>query len=283
MRVFIVSCCLLAAPALHAQKLSIEAFAGLANYQGDLQESRYTLSQSRPAFSLGLGYALTPRFSLRGLATIGSIQASDRYNKRIELRERNLNFTSAVYDASLTGIYHLNDLSQKRFTPYALAGISVFRFNPYTRDENGDKTYLRDLGTEGQGLAAFPDREPYQLVQFSIPLGAGLKYVVNDNVNIGWEFRFHKTFTDYLDDVSTTYADEDALRTLRGQKAVDLAFRTDELKADVAYPASGVTRGGSRYKDWYYFTGITASFRLNSSGDGLPSRRGNGSGCPKVF
>lgn len=274
----------MAASIASAQRLSVEGFAGLANYQGDLQESRYTLSQAKPGLAIGLGYALTSRISLRGLATLASIQASDRYNTRTDLQERNLNFSSRIYDASLVGIYHLFDLTEKRFTPYVFAGVSVFHFNPYTRDSAG-KVFLRDLSTEGQGLSQYPDRKQYQLNQFSIPFGAGIKMVVNDKVTIGWEFRFHKTFTDYLDDVSTTYVDYNTLVAARGQRAADLAFRTDDINRTAVYPADGVVRGGSQYKDWFYFSGITASFRINTSsneGTGSFLRKRSGVGCPKI-
>jgi opacity protein-like surface antigen len=268
----------------HAQRLSVEAFAGLANYQGDLQENRYTLAQSRAAISLGLGYALTDKFSIRGLATLGSIQADDKYNTKSLLQGRNLNFKSKIYDASLVAVYDFFSLDTKRFTPYVFAGISAFHFNPYTNDSSGKKVFLRTLSTEGEGLPQYPDRKLYKLNQISIPLGGGIKFVVNDNVTVGWEFQFHKTFTDYLDDVSRTYVDYNTLLAARGQTAVDLAYRGDELKnGNPSYPSDGTIRGSSKYKDWYYFSGITASFRIITKKDGqVRARRGGGSGiaCP---
>ena len=42
-------------------------------------------------------------------------------------------------------------------------------------------------------------------MQFSIPMGGGVKIAVNESFNIILEYGIRKTFTDYLDDVSTTY------------------------------------------------------------------------------
>ncbi len=93
---------------------------------------------------------------------------------------------------------------------------------------------------------------------------------------------FRKTFTDYLDDVSSTYADEALLLANNGQRAVDLAFRTDELKGStIAYPAANTQRGNSDFKDWYYFAGVGVSFRLSPVFNTGGNRSGgNNLGCP---
>ena len=84
------------------------------------------------------------------------------------------------------------------------------------------------------------------------------------NIAIGWEFRFNKTFTDYLDDVSTTYADYNILITGKyGVSSAEMAYRGDELKGgSQTYPAAGTKRGNPKTKDWYYFSGITITYTL---------------------
>lgn len=246
------------------ERLSFEGFGGFANYQGELQESPYTFSQSKAAFSLGGRIELADRLFLRGLATYGNISASDKYSSNSFRRARNLDFNSKIYDASGTIVYELFNLSEKRYTPYAFAGISVFHFSPYTYDSSGVARWLVSYGTEGQWLSQYPDRKAYKLNQISLPFGAGIKFAVNKNVAIGWEFRFNKTFTDYLDDVSTTYADYNALITGRnGLKAAELAYRGGEIKGgSQVYPAAGTKRGNPKTKDWYYFSGITITYTL---------------------
>jgi len=75
-----------------------------------------------------------------------------------------------------------------------------------------------------------------------------------------------KTFTDYIDDVSKTYVDQAILGAARGPRAVDLAFRSDELKDNtLSYPSEFTVRGGEKFKDWYYFSGITLSIGLTNA------------------
>ncbi|MES2880762.1 MAG: DUF6089 family protein, partial [Bacteroidota bacterium] len=140
--------------------------------------------------------------------------------------------------------------------------------------------YLQPLNTEGQGIQGYPS-QPYKLMQFAIPFGAGIKYAISDKVHLGLETGLRKTFTDYLDDLSTNYADANDLLAQRGQLSVDLAYRGDELpNGDINYPAKGQTRGGAKYKDYYYFTGLHLTFKLGNSEGG---RTKSGIGCPTVF
>ena len=277
---------LLSATAVYSQgilkNVSIEAFGGLANYQGELQENTYTFSQSQPAGALGLSYAFTDKLSLRGLITYGHIQAADSYSSNLQRRQRNLSFYSKIYDASLTGVYEFFDIMEKRYTPYVFAGVSVFNMGPYTYDSLGKKIGLGTLSTEGQGLPEYPDRKKYNYQNISIPFGGGIRFAVTRNVSLGWEFRFNKTFTDYLDDVSTKYIDPNILFAARGPKAVEMAYRGGELKnGSPAYPVAGTVRGNPKTKDWYYFSGITISYKLFNDRDFNRGNGGKGIPCPK--
>jgi len=277
--------CFLGLP-VFAQRLSAELFGGISNYQGDLQESRFTFSQSNASFGVGLSYQYTNHLSFRGMATFGKIQADDKLNRDSSLIKRNLNFHSNIYDLSLTGVYDFIDLSEHRFSPYVLAGVAFFHFNPYSTDASGNEVNLRSLTTEGQNLPQYPDRKMYSLNQFSIPFGGGVHFAATDKITLGFEIRLHKTFTDYLDDVSKTYVDQATLLSVRGQQSVDFAFRGDELENPLPYPPDGTVRGSPTFKDWYYFTGLTVNIKLpTGSGDGIFSgggRHGKTSklGCP---
>lgn len=266
------------------ERSSIEAFGGFSNYQGELQDKMYTFAQSKPAFSLGGSLAVTNKLSVRGLATLGRLHAADKYSNDESRLARNLDFNSRIYDASLTVVYDIFDISEKRFTPYVFAGVSVFHFSPYTFDKTGTKLWLHGYRTEGQGLSQYPDRKQYALDQISIPFGGGVKFAVNQNISLGWEFRFNKTFTDYIDDVSTTYVDRSVLLAARGAKAVELAYRGGEtVHGSPVYPAAGTKRGNPNTKDWYYFSGITLSYRLfaREANYGAGGRGGKDLGCPK--
>ncbi len=103
--------------------------------------------------------------------------------------------------------------------------------------------------------------------------------MLSDKVQLGLEAGLRKLFTDYLDDVSGNYADQQDLLNARGQQTVDVAFRGDEIPGSTLnYPAKGEQRGSPKSKDYYYFTGLHLTFEI---GDGLFSGRGKkGVGCP---
>ncbi|MBW7892476.1 MAG: outer membrane beta-barrel protein [Chitinophagaceae bacterium] len=264
------------------KNISLEAFGGFANYQGELQEKTYTFSQALPAIAAGASYAITDKFSIRGLITYGNVKAADSLSTDVMRRQRNLSFRSKVYDASLTGVYEIFDIMEKRYTPYVFAGVSIFNMGPYAFDTSGKKVGLRNVGTEGQGLPEYPDRKKYNYKNFSIPFGAGIRFAVTRNVALGWEFRFNKTFTDYLDDVSRTYVDRSTLLAARGPQAIQMAYRGGELKdGNPVYPAGGTKRGNPKTKDWYYFSGVTVTFKLFNDRDLNTGNLRRGIPCPK--
>src|SRR5450755_3916769 len=239
----------------NAQNLHLNLFAGTSNYSGDLQDKGFTLSQSHFAGGFGVSYDITDHFSVQSALTFGTISANDKYGRN---KARNLNFNSAISEVNVGVQYFITPLSEHVLTPYVFAGLAVYHFNPYTTDTAGAKTYLKPLSTEGEGF--IQGKNNYNLTQFAIPFGAGVKFSLSDNVNVGLELGYRKLFTDYLDDVSSTYVDQATLLTNRGSEAVELAYRGNELKNGNPYPAAGSRRGGAKYKDWYYFTGLTASF-----------------------
>ena len=282
MKIFTLSLLCIFSFNIQAQRFHLNTFLGMANYQGDLQDKRFTFNQAKFAIGAGPSYELSEKLSLRGMLTIGKVAADDKKNSRNTLR--NLNFTSSITDASLVVEYDFKNLNDFSFTPYVFGGFGLYRFIPTTRDSSGIKRNLKPLSTEGEGF--YQNRKYYSLNQVNIPFGGGLKFVLNDNIQIGLELSMRKLFTDYLDDVSTTYVDEALLLANRSPKSVELAFRGEELKNGSTYPAGGTQRGSPKNKDWYYFTGLTTSFRLGWGHDSAPGGGGGGNrskkgiGCP---
>ncbi|MEO6316122.1 MAG: DUF6089 family protein [Chitinophagaceae bacterium] len=242
-----------------AQKFHVDLFGGFSNYQGDLQEKRFTTGQAKPAVAVGIKYDLSNHFSVRSNFTYATLGAADKYNRQADLRARNLSFHTKITEGNLLLDYNLLNLNYHRLTPYVFAGVAVFHYNPYAFDSLGNKTYLKPLSTEGQGLAAYPNRKEYALTQFAIPFGAGIRWKFTETITLSYEVGLRKTFTDYLDDVSKNYVDASLLAAAKGPKAVEMAWRGDELKNGTSYPADGTIRGGPRFKDWYYFSGLTIS------------------------
>jgi hypothetical protein len=241
---------------------TIGLLAGAMNYQGDLKPNSFTFQHSNLILSLILRKPLSRWFAVRAGATIGKVEAADRYN-RDYLQRRNLSFASGIKELFTFLEADVLDISTKKFTPFAYGGIVLYHFDPYTLDANNNRVYLQPLSTEGQGLPGYPDRKVYKLTQFAAAFGGGLRFAFTDCTSIALEFSQRKTFTDYLDDVSTSYIDRNALLAAKGQLAVDLAYRGDEAHNPSPYPPDGEQRGTPSEMDWYYFMGISADIRIN--------------------
>jgi hypothetical protein len=240
-----------------AQNFHFATRLGLANYQGDLKARSVALSQAKFLFSLGVRYDLSEHVMARSYLTLTGLGADDKKGTAL-MKQRNLNFHSKIFDWEVTGQYSLFSLNNKWWTPYVFAGIGLFHFNPSTRDENGTKTFLKPLSTEGQGF--MPGISEYKLWQLNIPFGIGAEYSLNEDMRVGLEMGYRKLFTDHLDDVSGNYVDESRLFTAKGQKAVDLAYRGDEVGAG-PYPPPTEMRGNPKHKDGYYYIAVTYTLR----------------------
>jgi hypothetical protein len=240
-----------------AQNFHFATRLGVANYQGDLKASSVSLSQAKLFFSLGMRYDLSEHVMARSYLTLTGLQADDKKGTAV-MKQRNLNFRSKIFEWEISGQYSIFSLNEKWWTPYVYAGVGLFHFNPSTEDLNGNKTYLKPLSTEGQGF--MPGIAEYGLWQLNIPFGIGAEYSLNEDMRVGLEMGYRKLFTDHLDDVSGNYADESRLLTARGQTAVDLAYRGDEVGAG-PYPSPDVMRGSPKHKDGYYYIALTYTLR----------------------
>ena len=230
-----------------------------------------------------MNYELKDQIMLRGGFTYAIVGGADRFSEDAELIKRNLAFETRVFEFSAMGEYYFFNLYDRRYSPYIFAGLAVYRYDPYAYNGTTQKIFLKPLSTEGQGLPGYANRKPYSLTQPALPFGGGIKFAVTDNLRVGLEFGMRKLFTDYFDDVSTTYADQNDLLAARGQLAVDMAYRGDEVPTgSPTYPTKGEQRGGEKNKDYYYFSGLHLTYRLGGDGGGGGGRNGGKSktGCP---
>lgn len=274
----LLTCCLF----VHKSwaQLSLSAGPGIMKYQGDIDVNSYSLQGFKLCLAGGLQYQIG-HIIVRSDFVSGSIAGSDRESRK--RRNRNLSFATNILEFSLMGEYDLFDLSkgEKKITPYLFAGIGYFHFNPYAFDSAGTKQYLQPLGTEGQGLPLYPDRPMYSLTQTNIPFGGGLKYRLNSNFTFAVELTSRILNTDYLDDVSKTYPNPQALLAARGPMAVKFSFRKDEINPNANFP-EGLRRGNPGSNDNYFNTNFKITYTLTRrSGFGMQKVRNGGSlKCP---
>ena len=238
----------------------IGIMGGSSYYLGDINSKHFDYMM--PSGGIVIRKNIDRRIVVKSELLLGNIRADDARNRNDTMKlNRNLHFRSPIYE--LSGQVEFNFLPYETgnslypFTPFIFAGVSLFRFNPKAEANNGEWISLQPLGTEGQGTTSFQDRKKYALTQFSIPMGGGFKIAVNKTFNIILEYGIRKTFTDYLDDVSTSYI---------GGNLIDMSPLGIEMsdKSLNGPQAKDFQRGDSKDKDWYTFTGITLSFKILS-------------------
>jgi Domain of unknown function (DUF6089) len=245
----------------HAQEWEVGSNIGMMGYIGDLNRNN-PAQFTNLAASIHVRYALTPYHGFKLAFTQGGVKGSDQDAKSDFEKARNLSFKSNITEIALNYEYYFYPFvpgsGKNRYTLYAFAGIAGFRFEPLA-EFNGSTYKLRELGTEGQGTS-FNSSAKYDNLALAIPFGVGFKYNFIDNFNLGFELGYRNTFTDYLDDVSKTYADKDILTNANGQISALLSDRSGEINNGVYTGETYTERGDASRRDFYMFAGITISY-----------------------
>lgn len=233
------------------------------------------LVMTRPLAGAGYRYAIGMMQRVRGSLTWGILSGNDALTNEPTRHNRNLHFRSGVVELTSIYEYYFNQESRghrynirgargmgsKNLTYYGFAGVGLLYFNPKAQ-YNGRWVALRKLGTEGQGLPGGPKK--YSPVTVCAPLGLGLKYAIDRNWRIGLELGYRKTLSDYIDDVSTNYYDNNQLRAAKGDAA---AFLADPNKGLIPGQSNiGEQRGDPKDKDAYVFGVISLNYRLARRG-----------------
>jgi hypothetical protein len=265
---FLFSSVALAQEQAIVQEGEIGVSAGAAHYFGDLNPDAHL---NRPKLALGVFFRkqFGNYVALRVSGHYARLGYSDIYNtqNQFDLR-RNLSFNTDIWEMALQGDFNFFKFvpgsDYFRFTPYITFGLGAFNYNPYTYYQ-GRKVFLRPLGTEGQGSAAYPNRKPYGTMAVCFPLGVGVKYSLSRNTSIGFEVVYRFTTTDYIDDVSTVYA-PDAQPHFLPDGAPTLWYALQDRSTVTGSPIGikGRQRGYSNQKDSYVLAELTLSFNLTS-------------------
>lgn len=242
---------------------------GAAHYFGDLNPRAHF---NRPKLAVGAFFRkqFGNYIAVRVQGQFSQVGYADKYYDDNEFQHlRNLSFNSSIWELGLQGDFNffkfIPGTEEYRFTPYVTIGASIFSYDPYAY-LNGTKYYLRPLGTEGQGTAAYSDRKPYGSMAFAVPFGVGIKYAINQKINIGFEVLHRFTTTDYLDDVSTTYVGADKFPLLPDGSTSVAGLLQDRSYEVTTTPIGieGRQRGYAKQKDQFTTAQVTVSFNLTS-------------------
>jgi len=252
-------CCLLSLSSFSQKGYEIGGWLGTSLYFGDLN-TNFQLTE--PGYAGGIigRYNFDERISLKGSLNYARISGDDSDSPNFFERERGLNFSSQLIDATahieFNFFPYIHGHKELYFTPYLVAGLTMTRFNPKRSYFDPDlmetvSVTLQPLGTEGQ----LPGEE-YSRFSPGFSLGGGFKFDLTKLWSINIEVGTRLLLTDYLDDVSGVYANPD---DIDGNRSV--VFGSGILPSDIADPTgnfeAGKQRGNMRDNDSYTFIGIS--------------------------
>ncbi len=212
---------------------------------------------------IGFRYRFHPSFATTTKLSYFTLKGDDKLSEESIRNARNLNFKTGVFE--LQQRIEWIAFSVEKFSPtyslpgkskgknknqqyYLFTGLGAAYFNP--KGEYNGKVYnLRDIKTEGQA-------KPYSPITLTIPLGVGVRFGLGTSWRFGIEASYVKTFSDYIDDVSTVYADpslftpEHALVANPSDYSVTQSTPGNPIVFD--WFGASYQRGDSKQKDAFY-------------------------------
>lgn len=228
------------------------------------------LPATRAGWNAGFRYRFAPRFATKTNLNWFWVNGNDANTTNDVRNARNLSFRSMIIEVSQqlefivwysdnvrssrkTQFNYLNKSSQL----YLFAGVGAFFYNPKAKYD-GKWEALRPLGTEGQNMAYGP--EPYKWYSFSVPVGIGFKTTINRYWRLGFELAYHKTFTDYIDDVSGLNYHDRAALAANNHLSAALADRSTN---GLGWFNQGEQRGNSADNDAFLMFNVHAIYNIS--------------------
>lgn len=257
---------------------------GASNFLGDLGGSKdigsyglkdFDLQSTRGVFGAGYSHRLAERFNVKGNLYFGWIGGDDIWTGQVNRNVRNLHFRSILFELSAQAEVYLTlqntgknwgrrRSSRMPVSSYLFVGVGGAYTNPKGKYTDGNWYALQPLHTEGQGLV--DTRKEYSKFAFAIPFGIGCKYDINRKYSLGFEYGMRWTNSDYMDDVSTTYFDPEAIRAASGDIAAYFSNPADQTDGAIALQTKpGQQRGNPMNKDSYMFANFTLYINLYKS------------------
>ncbi len=271
---------------------SIGVNAGMSDLWGDVGTksfiTHYTNSKyfDKVAFMGGMfgRYSVHPCFGIRFMLNYGSLYATDKWNydgaknatsqgdDAYQRYSRAQNVKDYMFETTI-----LFELLPRRFNPESRGankrgqpfiglGVSYFHFTPYSTVANSN-TWVKiyDLHLEGQGWTGGSYPKQFSLWQPAIPIAFGYKWDLGEHLNLGIEYMYRMTFTDYLDGVSDKYvgASEFAQHMPPAQALLAAQVADKGYYAGLSTPnAAGNLRGIASNKDSYSTITITFAYKV---------------------
>ena len=200
---------------------SVSFGAGSSHYIGDLLPVGGLITAGAQSTRWNVGANITRHLSPNFSASLGlnyiRIAGDDNYFPAVGSWDansfRNLHFRNDIKEMSLVGIYEIggnpeNNLKRNVVSPYVYLGVSGILHSPDAREEaqidgSGNPVHGAWLSEKGESLQNYMNEGvEYSLFGVSIPFGVGVRYKLNNSIDLGFDFGYRIALTDYLDDVT---------------------------------------------------------------------------------
>jgi len=253
---------------------------GASNFLGDLGGADQIgtngfkdleLSLTRPSLGAGMRISLFQFLTAKGNFFWGNVRGNDKLTLEPARNLRNLNFKSNLFE--LSGQFEYNFMKSKKGHVYQIKGVRGMRhrekniylfvggglvhFNPKGL-YNGKWYDLQPLGTEGQGI--LDGKKKYKRTTGIFALGGGTRFAINRYWGFGFELGLRKSFSDYLDDVSTVYPKQSIYNG--NPVATNLSNPMDPANPLMCKPCDDLQRGDPTNKDAYMFVSFTIGYKV---------------------
>jgi len=243
----------------------------------------FELSQTRWGVHLGVRRFLNKNIALRGNLMFGYLSGNDNLTEEPFRQKRNLHFRSFVTEISGLLEYCIRTggvgnrfklggskgsrIAYKEMVYTVFAGVGGLGFNPKGRYQ--EQWYsLRNLGTEGQNVGNASAK--YNLFTLVVPVGFNIRKAITRRINVSFELNHRFTFSDYIDDVSTVYYDNESIANFSGEVAAHFAdpslefLLIDGEEVVTNNTAAGLQRGDPTDNDSYMTFSLGANYKLNT-------------------
>ncbi len=212
--------CLLFNTHSHAQSHEVGLGGGIANYRGDMSP---IINITQPALHgvFFYRYNANEAWSFRLNGALGQIRSTDSKSNDIVAKARGHEFLTGVLEISGQIEYNFLNFGNGKprkpqpFSPYALLGFGVFKMESIRNSNATYSSWARCM-----------------------PMGIGLKYLLNKHLQINTEFGARFTSTDYID---------------------DLGLNTNSSASNNTQNTKLYT-GNPNTKDMYFFTNLSISY-----------------------
>jgi hypothetical protein len=203
-------CCLVSSGITFCQgnsrPISIGLETGTLVYQGDLVPSMAgSFKNVKPLFGINISKQFFPHFALKASLFKGQIGADESvYSDPAWRQLRAFQFQTPVTEFSTAVVFDFADQSldqTKRLTPYIFAGLGL-SFIKVNRDWSNINLAAFDPKSStllGLGIDTLKNTPKVLPV---IPIGAGLRYALNERWSLHSELGFRLTMSDYMDGFS---------------------------------------------------------------------------------